>query len=585
MEKTPIGINHFIGIGIDTYVNCPNLHNCVLDISAIIELLQNKYGFLPKNIKTIYNKECTKTNIFNTLKSYVEKLSLDDNLIIFISGHGYYEKSIDEGYFIPHDVGFKDYLSLGVSNTELLRFVRNIKSRHIFLIMDSCFSGSLFGDARAGLDRYKYLPSRWALTSGRRDEKVSDGVPGKHSPFAFSLLNFLTHVEISEIRVTELIDHVKHNVDGQMPDGRRLANVGDDGGEFVLYNSNFVKKTSDRKESSTESKSLTKKELDELYAKGLNFFKGISGKKDYKLAFEYFIKAARSGHPDSQVKIGFMYEQGLSVERDVHEAFNWYKRAADRNSGHGLFSLSYMYLQGYAVPKDKFESERLLIKSADTNFPDALMVLGRHYCGLENSTEKSSIKIDYGKGIDMLKRVIDMDNKSAMLKSMTSLAIIYEEGRGVESDIIKANSWRKKAADQGDAYSQAYIAELYRFGKGGFNKDQKKAFEYYSKSAEMKCAEGLAGLSDLYFEGEYVQKNYEKAFQLCLESAKLGSTMGMNNVGWMYELGYGVQRNLDSAKFWYSKAIQKGSHKAMGNLKRLDDSEKGPFDFFKHIFK
>jgi TPR repeat protein len=585
IETAPIGRNHFIGIGIDTYINCPQLYNCVLDISTIAGVLKDKYNFSSNNIKLLFNKECTKANIFHTLKSYIEDLSLDDNLVIFISGHGYYDKIIDEGYFIPCDGSFKNYLALGISNTEVLRFIRNIKSRHIFLIMDSCFSGSLFGDARKGLDRYKYLPSRWALTSGRRDEVVSDGIPGKHSPFAFSLLSFLSYVNVKEIRVTEVIDHARHNVEGQMPDGRRLANVGDDGGEFVLYNSSFNEIKYPKENPTFENNLLSKKELEKLYANGLNYFRGIGVKKDYNLAFDFFNKAALNGHSDSQAKLGFMYEQGFSVERDTHEAFKWFKRAADKNNGHGLFGLSYMYLQGYGVQKDKFESEKLLIKSADANYPDALMVLGRHYCGLESSTEKSSITIDYDRGLKLLNKVLTLDNKKAIIKTMTSLATVYEEGRGVESDIIKANSWRKKAADNGDAHSQAYIAELYRFGKGGFHKDLKKAYEYYSMSADMKCAEGIAGLSNLYFDGEYVQKNYEKAFQLCLEAAKLGSTMGMSNVGWMYELGHGVEKDLDSAKFWYSKAVHKGSHKAMDNLRRLDSSENGPLYFLKHIFK
>ena len=53
------------------------------------------------------------------------------------------------------------------------------------MIVDSCFSGSLFMRFKSvGLaERLEHIPSRWGLTAGR-NEVVADGKMGNNSPFA-----------------------------------------------------------------------------------------------------------------------------------------------------------------------------------------------------------------------------------------------------------------------------------------------------------------------------------------------------------------------------------------------------------------
>jgi hypothetical protein len=79
---------------------------------------------------------------------------------------------------------------------ELRQRVDTIKAKHILLVMDSCFAGSL-DPALGGAARGVYDPislkelrqrsadktTRYFLTSGGK-EYVPDGTPGNHSPFA-----------------------------------------------------------------------------------------------------------------------------------------------------------------------------------------------------------------------------------------------------------------------------------------------------------------------------------------------------------------------------------------------------------------
>ncbi|MEZ4987580.1 MAG: hypothetical protein R2795_21460 [Saprospiraceae bacterium] len=68
-----------------------------------------------------------------------------------------------------------------VSNVELRNILAKLPFRHILLISDACFSGSLFvrgaDRADAAANELEVRPSRWALCSGRHDQLVADTLP------------------------------------------------------------------------------------------------------------------------------------------------------------------------------------------------------------------------------------------------------------------------------------------------------------------------------------------------------------------------------------------------------------------------
>lgn len=133
------------------------------------------------------------------------------------------------------DEDWPDYLSNGL----IKDFLGKIKSFHTFLIADSCFSGSLFIDKSREKftgDRLDSEPSRWGLTSGKK-EVVSDGRPGQHSPFAAALLDVLRKAE-APLGVMSICDRVVEKVlpnAQQTPLGSPLQVPGHQGGQMVLY--------------------------------------------------------------------------------------------------------------------------------------------------------------------------------------------------------------------------------------------------------------------------------------------------------------------------------------------------------------
>ncbi|MFK7947472.1 MAG: caspase domain-containing protein, partial [Saprospiraceae bacterium] len=236
MRQNKQRTNHLLVIGIDEYVQCPKLNNAVKDAKDLIALLMEIYDFQEENITALFDENATEKNIIQTFRKYAQSLSANDNLLIYFSGHGFFDDVFNEGYWIPVD-GELGVTNDYIPNSRITTMLKAIKSHHTALIIDSCFSGTLFSQVRSVGHRFAAKPSRWALASGR-NEVVSDGSAGGNSPFAVSVLEFLKDNKAPMILFSDLVQYVKIATSrnaSQTPIGSPLQNVGDKGGEFVFY--------------------------------------------------------------------------------------------------------------------------------------------------------------------------------------------------------------------------------------------------------------------------------------------------------------------------------------------------------------
>ncbi len=237
------GINYLFVIAIDEYEHCPKLYNCINDALGLIKILTTQYEFEQKDIQTLFNEEATEGNIFNAFRKLIKQVREIDNVIIYFSGHGEYDEVFEEGYWIPVNAKLGAHEDF-VPNSKIKNILEAIKSKHIFLIADSCFSGSLFTHFKSAAvaERLENDPSRWGLTAGR-NEVVSDGQIGDHSPFADSLLYHLKENQVP-LGVATLCNRVIENVVAsaeQTPRGEPLKVKGHRGGQFFFHPRNYRK--------------------------------------------------------------------------------------------------------------------------------------------------------------------------------------------------------------------------------------------------------------------------------------------------------------------------------------------------------
>ena len=230
----------FLGIGINDYQKFSNLNNAVKDVKDLQNLLLDKYDLEPDCTTLLINEAATRENIIDQLDRLVDEIKTEDKLIIYFSGHGQLDKKIGRGYWIPHDAK-KTGTASYIRNSTVRDYIKDIKSLHTLLISDSCFSGTLFvrGARRStyALGELATLPSRWALCSGRHDEEVFDGPPGKNSPFAACILKILGRNQKKTFNVAKLVDRVLEQTRAnytQLPEGKPLFGVGDEGGQYIF---------------------------------------------------------------------------------------------------------------------------------------------------------------------------------------------------------------------------------------------------------------------------------------------------------------------------------------------------------------
>ena len=230
-------------VGIDKYSGTwPILKNAVNDAKCMEDELKKEYGF--SEIKALYDNEATRANIISAFEDLSNKVTADDNLLIFYSGHGDFKKQYNKGFWVPVDATSNSIVSF-ISNSDIQTFINGINSKHILLIADACFTGDLFRGQTAELpfeksDRYiidSYSKaSRFAMTSGNI-QPVADGGKDNHSVFTYYLLKYLKEMGSKYFSARDLFNNIEKpviNNSEQEPQYNPLKNTGDEGGQFIF---------------------------------------------------------------------------------------------------------------------------------------------------------------------------------------------------------------------------------------------------------------------------------------------------------------------------------------------------------------
>jgi len=141
-RKALYGRSFAIVIGINNYEKWPGLEFAVADANAVQNALQ-KTGF--DDITLIMDKEATQRRILSELfHKLPEKVNRSDRVLFYFAGHGQTEAlpgGGKKGYIIPVDAETDSYASTAISMEQIRSLSSRIAAKHIFYVMDSCYSG------------------------------------------------------------------------------------------------------------------------------------------------------------------------------------------------------------------------------------------------------------------------------------------------------------------------------------------------------------------------------------------------------------------------------------------------------------
>ena len=228
------GNYHALVIGNNKYDALPDLRTAVSDARAIANLLEVDYGF---NVTKLEN--ATRYETLIAIRDLRSEIGKEDNVLIYYAGHGYLDADSGEGYWLPSDAD--DTRVDWILTSGVVSNVKAMQAKHVMIVADSCFSGTLTRGLRIEQRTPDYfqkivgLKARTAMTSGGL-EPVMDGGGGRYSVFAnafISVLNSNKTVLDGQQLFTDLRRKVMNNSD-QTPEYGNIHKAGHDGGDFLF---------------------------------------------------------------------------------------------------------------------------------------------------------------------------------------------------------------------------------------------------------------------------------------------------------------------------------------------------------------
>lgn len=228
-------------IGIDQYQHAPKLESAVKDAAGVRDVLVSRYGFKREHVVELFNEQATSAKIQNALYKLGRQAGKDDSVLIYYAGHGQYDEDGRLGWWVPVEAEPREPGTF-ITNASIRDYISGMKARHVYLVADSCFSGTLFGTrALPPINDQWYArlyqkSSRWGLTSGGKEPVADRGKDG-HSVFAYHFITLLKensdpYLVPSQIH-NRLAPLVANNAD-QTPQSEPLKGAGDEGGQFVF---------------------------------------------------------------------------------------------------------------------------------------------------------------------------------------------------------------------------------------------------------------------------------------------------------------------------------------------------------------
>ncbi|MCR5801984.1 MAG: hypothetical protein K6G57_06600 [Lachnospiraceae bacterium] len=245
---------------------------------------------------------------------------------------------------------------------------------------------------------------------------------------------------------------------------------------------------------------------------GYIYASGTEAEVDYPKAIDYLEKGAYFGNTSCMTMLGDMYADGIGVDKDVDKAFEWFEKAGRAGDAEGYQKIGNCYYNGKIVDQDYEQASKWFLRGA--------------------------YELQDG-------------------KSFVNIGLMHQNG--YLNGGFHCSQYYEWAGD--DGYAQGYyrLAKIYYNGSDGMAQQLDKAFEFYTKAAEMNYADAINMLGVMYVKGQYVPVEPETALGYFLRAANLGNITAMENVGQCYLDGYGTDADCNAALEWLEKAKEAGS--------------------------
>lgn len=278
----------------------------------------------------------------------------------------------------------------------------------------------------------------------------------------------------------------------------------------------------------------------------------------------FFVNAKESNAPAAQFRLAEYYRHGRWVVRNLAKAVEWYDKAAGQGYKDAEYVLGEIYFYGYGVEKNKDRAIELFKRAAKSGHSKAKDILsliakdGEPMLEGWNQLEEGKELYAYGERYRTGWQVFKDENK----------AIDYYL-KAINKGCLEAICRLKELAHKGNVNARIALGKMYENGKG-VERNIIEAIELYRKALKKDHAGAADALKQLVEKGG---EEGEKALDCLCKLAQQTNTLATErlirlakdgNVEAQYAYGMLLQkiRRYEDAKDWLFKAMLRGHTKA-----------------------
>jgi hypothetical protein len=212
----------------------PPLARPIEDAKALRQILLTKYTFDAGNI--YFLQDMKRAKLIMALDELLTKLTPEDNLLIYYAGHGKMDEESGRGYWLLADAVPSSRVDW-FSNSNLTDYIKSYKAKHILLIADACFAGSIFyarsvfDDAPPPIQDIYKNKSRTAMTSGGTTEVNDDS---KFSEMLIMHLKENTNQFLTSSQLFREVENAVMKTNSTAPRFGIIEDANDMHGDFVF---------------------------------------------------------------------------------------------------------------------------------------------------------------------------------------------------------------------------------------------------------------------------------------------------------------------------------------------------------------
>lgn len=253
--------------------------------------------------------------------------------------------------------------------------------------------------------------------------------------------------------------------------------------------------------------------------------------------------AARQGHMEAQVLLGWLLSLDDDELRDINGAIDWYSVAADTGSAPAMVGLAGLISAGEVPGQGPEDAYQLYRQAAEKGNKTGFYYVGVHLL------QGTGVQADVAEARKWLLRAAE----EGVAGAMRCLGLIHLRGMGGEPvDVGVAETWFRRAAVKGDAESMILLADLHTTGKASVP-NQAEAILWYVTASEKGNLRALTALGLAHLTGNGVPVDLDRAFSY-FEQAADTHPEARFQLGLCYLLGRGVTIDAEKAAENFLKA-------------------------------